>query len=218
MERYGYSDRDAQRMRRRLDERHKREARRTRIDLLLEGVTAIESVYRDVLAAPAPPLNRDRPALALHAAGRGRGARACRDAREAFTINEKGLVRLIALCMASRDGEPLTAFVREHTVPVAIYAIEGFGTLPPPAGVAQTVEQLTRNEQAKGSSPFSGSNHVVLPARRSSRSSAVRAVPERRWPSKRTSRPKRTSVRDRHASRSSMRSCVGTAAATANAK
>ncbi len=53
MERYGYSDRDAQRMRRRIDERHKREARRTRIDLLLEGVTAIESVYRDVIAAPA---------------------------------------------------------------------------------------------------------------------------------------------------------------------
>jgi hypothetical protein len=29
--------------------------------------------------------------------------------------------------------------------------------LPPFAGVAQTAEQLTRNEQAKGSSPFSGS-------------------------------------------------------------
>ena len=45
-------------MRRRIDERHKRETRRTRIDLLIEGVTAIESVYRDALAAPAPALER----------------------------------------------------------------------------------------------------------------------------------------------------------------
>ena len=75
MERYGYSDRDAQRMRRRLDERHKREARRTRIDLLLEGVTAIESVYRDVLAAPAPALNTDRPTPRGVGARRGGGAR-----------------------------------------------------------------------------------------------------------------------------------------------
>jgi len=63
MERLGYAERDAARMRRRIDERHKRETRRTRIDLLLEGVTAIESVYRDTLAVPAPALNADRPAL-----------------------------------------------------------------------------------------------------------------------------------------------------------
>ena len=100
MERYGYSDRDAQRMRRRLDERHKREARRTRIDLLLEGVTAIESVYRDVIAAPAAPLNSDLPALALTPRAAAEALDPCRDAREAFTINEKGLVRLIALCLA----------------------------------------------------------------------------------------------------------------------
>ena len=65
MERLGYSDRDAQRMRKRLDDRHKREARRTRIDLLLEGVTAIETVYRDVIAAPAPRLNVDQEPLTL---------------------------------------------------------------------------------------------------------------------------------------------------------
>src|SRR5262249_61565504 len=40
MERLGYSDRDAQRMRRRLDERHKRELRPTPIALRLEGVSA----------------------------------------------------------------------------------------------------------------------------------------------------------------------------------
>jgi DNA polymerase-3 subunit delta' len=100
MERHGYSDRDAQRMRRRLDERHKRELRRARIDLLLEGVTAIESVYRDVVAAPAPPLNADRDPLVVSPRAAAEALDACRDAREAFTINEKGLVRLIALLMA----------------------------------------------------------------------------------------------------------------------
>ena len=40
MERLGYTDRDAQRMRRRIEERHRREARRTRIDLLIEIIGA----------------------------------------------------------------------------------------------------------------------------------------------------------------------------------
>jgi DNA polymerase III subunit delta' len=99
MERLGYSEREAQRMRRRIDERYKRETRRTRIDLLIEGVTAIESVYRDVLAAPAPPLNADRPALRVNARAAAVALDACREAREAFLINEKGLVRLVALLM-----------------------------------------------------------------------------------------------------------------------
>jgi len=100
MERHGYSDRDVQRMRRRIDERHKRELRRSRIDLLLEGVTAIESVYRDALAAPAPALNTDRDPLVLSPRSCAEALDACREARQAFTINEKGLVRLIALFMA----------------------------------------------------------------------------------------------------------------------
>jgi len=100
MERLGYSDRDAQRMRRRIDERQKRETRRTRIDLLIEGVTAIESVYRDALAAPAAALNRDRPALNVSPRGAAEALGACREARDAFLINEKGVVRLAALLMA----------------------------------------------------------------------------------------------------------------------
>jgi DNA polymerase-3 subunit delta' len=99
MERLGYTDRDAQRLRRRVEERQRREARRTRIDLLIEGVTAIESVYRDVLANPAPPLNADH--ARLHVAPRLAAAAldACREAREAFPINEKGIVRLAYLLM-----------------------------------------------------------------------------------------------------------------------
>jgi DNA polymerase-3 subunit delta' len=100
MERLGYAEREVQRMRRRIDERHKRETRRTRIDLLLEGVTAIESVYRDTLAAPSPALNADRPGLRVAARSAAAALDACHEAREAFLINEKGLVRLLALLLA----------------------------------------------------------------------------------------------------------------------
>ena len=100
MKRLGYDARQAQRMLRRIAERHKRETRRTRIDLLIEGVTAIESVYRDALAAPAEPLNRDLPALSVSPRAAGEALAACREARDAFLINEKGLVRLVALLMA----------------------------------------------------------------------------------------------------------------------
>jgi DNA polymerase-3 subunit delta' len=100
MERLGYDDQEAQRMRARIEGRHKRETRRTRIDLLIEGVTAIESVYRDALAAPAAPLNLDRPALSVAPRAAAEALVACREARDAFLINEKGLVRLVALLMA----------------------------------------------------------------------------------------------------------------------
>ena len=100
MERHGYSDRDAQRLRRRIEERHKRESRRTRIDLLIEGVTAIESVYRDVLAAPADALNQGNAPVHVRPGDAAAALDACREAREAFPINEKGVVRLVALLMA----------------------------------------------------------------------------------------------------------------------
>jgi DNA polymerase-3 subunit delta' len=100
MERHGYDERAAQRMRRQLLDRHKRAGRRLRIDLLLEGITAIESVYRDSLAAPAPALNRDRPVAGVAPRHAAEALRACRDAREAFVVNEKGLLRLLALLLA----------------------------------------------------------------------------------------------------------------------
>jgi len=99
LERHGYDERDGIRMRRRMVERHKREHRRARIDLLLEGVTAIESVYRDALVAPAPALNADRPPVRVAARSAAAALDACREARHAFTVNEKGLVRLVALLM-----------------------------------------------------------------------------------------------------------------------
>ncbi len=104
MERLGYADRDSQRLRRRIEERHRRETRRTRIDLLLEGVTAIETVYRDVLVAPAPTLNRDLEVLYLEPRAAVGALEACREARETFPINEKGIVRLTYLLLSLPRG------------------------------------------------------------------------------------------------------------------
>jgi DNA polymerase-3 subunit delta' len=104
MERLGYADRDAQRLRRRIEERHKRETRRTRIDLLLEGVTAIESVYRDALAGGAPSLNAGAPGLVVEPRAAASALDACREAREAFLVNEKGIVRLTHLLLSLPPG------------------------------------------------------------------------------------------------------------------
>jgi DNA polymerase-3 subunit delta' len=111
MERHGYSDRDAQRLRRRLEDRQRREVRRVRIDLLTEGVTAIESVYRDALGAPAPPLNSDLAPLVVSPRAVGPALDACREARDAFLINEKGVVRLqyLLLCLPAAGGAPTPA-------------------------------------------------------------------------------------------------------------
>jgi hypothetical protein len=63
IDRMGYAARTAQAMRKRMQERQKRMLRRSRTDALLEGLAAIESVYRDALAPDAPPLNLDRAPL-----------------------------------------------------------------------------------------------------------------------------------------------------------
>jgi hypothetical protein len=101
MERYGYQPREAQRLRRRVEERQKREAVRARRDLLLEGVTAIESVYRDVLAGADHALNRDLPLPAVTPRAAADALEACREAREAYLVHEKGVVRLqyLLLCL-----------------------------------------------------------------------------------------------------------------------
>lgn len=94
IERLGYVGRDAQRLRKRLEERQKRESRRARIDALEEGVTAIETVYRDALAVPAPPLNADRAPVAVNARAAAEALDACSDARRALAMNEKGALHL----------------------------------------------------------------------------------------------------------------------------
>jgi len=106
LERLGYGDRYGQRLRKRIEERQRRESRRTRIDLLIEGVTALETVYRDVLADPAPPLNGDRPRLGVPPRAAAVALEECRRAREAFLINEKGLVRLTHLLLSLPSARP----------------------------------------------------------------------------------------------------------------
>ncbi|MCZ7535368.1 MAG: DNA polymerase III subunit [Acidimicrobiia bacterium] len=111
LERLGYAGRDAQRLRRRLEERHKRESRRARMDALEEGVTAIETVYRDALAAPAPRLNTDREPVAVPAWAAAEALDACRDARRALAMNEKGMLHLqrLLLVLPPAGGGPLRA-------------------------------------------------------------------------------------------------------------
>jgi DNA polymerase III subunit delta' len=87
IERRQYAPRTAQAMRKRVTDRQKREARRLRVDAVLEGITAIESVYRDALAEGAPPINLDRERLEVDPAAAVRALDACREARAAFEFN-----------------------------------------------------------------------------------------------------------------------------------
>jgi len=82
----GYAERIATAQRRRLEERQKRAARRARTEAWLEGIAALESVYRDALA-PEHPRNLDRTPLALPPADAAGALDACREARDAFEFN-----------------------------------------------------------------------------------------------------------------------------------
>ncbi len=87
IERAGYPPRAAQALTRRLRERHKREDRRARTEALHEGITALESMYRDALAVGAPPVNTDRGILAVRPAAAADALDACSEARRAFEFN-----------------------------------------------------------------------------------------------------------------------------------
>lgn len=87
IDRRQYAPRTATAMRKRITDRQRREGRRARTDAVLEGITAIESVYRDALADGAPPLNLDRAPLTLNPAEAAKALDACREARAAFEFN-----------------------------------------------------------------------------------------------------------------------------------
>ena len=79
----GYPDRVARAQLRRLGDQQKRAHRHARTELLLEGITALETVYRDALAGPgAPALNVDRPMLVVDARAAAAALDACRAARQ----------------------------------------------------------------------------------------------------------------------------------------
>jgi DNA polymerase-3 subunit delta' len=96
-----YPERTRRAQLRRLEERHKRAHRRARTDALLEGITALETVYRDVLAGPdAEVLNRDHDVLAVTPRTAAAALDACRAARQAiaeFNPNESLLVERLFL-------------------------------------------------------------------------------------------------------------------------
>jgi DNA polymerase III subunit delta' len=109
LEAAGYPERTQRAQLRRLEERHKRAHRRARTDALLEGIIALETVYRDALAGPgAEPLNLDREVLALSPRGAAAALDACREARQAiaeFNPNETLLIeRLLLHLPAAGEG------------------------------------------------------------------------------------------------------------------
>ena len=87
IERRQYAPRTATAMRKRVTDRQKREGRRARVDAVLEGITAIESVYRDALAEGVAPLNRDRDRITVSPVAAAAALDACREARDAFEFN-----------------------------------------------------------------------------------------------------------------------------------
>src|SRR4051794_164015 len=101
LEAAGYPERTRRAQLRRLEERHKRAHRRARTDALLEGITALETVYRDAMAGPgAERLNLDREVLALSARSAAGALDARREARQAiaeFNPNETLLLERLLL-------------------------------------------------------------------------------------------------------------------------
>jgi DNA polymerase-3 subunit delta' len=101
LEAAGYPERTRRAQLRRLEERHKRAHRRARTDALLEGITALETVYRDAMAGPGTPrLNLDRELVGLTPRAAAAALDACREARQAlaeFNPNETLLVERLLL-------------------------------------------------------------------------------------------------------------------------
>jgi DNA polymerase-3 subunit delta' len=84
----GYLPREVTRQRRRMTTRHSRHERMARREAIIEGVTALESVYRDALAGhDAPPRNLDHARLRVEARAGYRALAACRGARQALERN-----------------------------------------------------------------------------------------------------------------------------------
>ena len=87
IERNGYPDRAAQGLRTRLKRRHEREARRARLDALGEGLTAIESMYRDALAPTDQARNIDRERITVAPRDAARALDAVAEARRGLEHN-----------------------------------------------------------------------------------------------------------------------------------
>lgn len=88
LERAGYPDRSRTALLKRQAERQKRHHRRARRELIVEGLTALESVYRDALAGNDDMrLNLDQPVLRIDPQACADAIDACGAARDAFEFN-----------------------------------------------------------------------------------------------------------------------------------
>jgi len=108
LDRAGYPERSRTALLKRQAERHKRQHRRARRDLIVEGITALESVYRDALAGPdAPHINTDQRVVSVSARGSAEAIEACRAARDAFEFNpnESLLLERLLMRMPAATGE-----------------------------------------------------------------------------------------------------------------
>ena len=84
----GYLPREVSRQRRRMATRHQRHERMARREAIVEGITALETVYRDALAGPDAPLrNVDRAPMRVEARAGDRALEACRESRAALERN-----------------------------------------------------------------------------------------------------------------------------------
>ena len=101
LETAGYPDRIVRGQLRRLGEQHTRAHRHARTELLIEGITALETVYRDALVGSGvPALNVDRPRVMLEVRSCTDALDACRDARQSiaeFNPNETLLLERLFL-------------------------------------------------------------------------------------------------------------------------
>lgn len=97
----GYPSRVVAARRRAVADRQKREHRRARTDAWLEGITAIESLFRDALAGPGAPMrNLDRPARTVDPRAAVQALESCRRARRGlveFNANEMLTVERLLL-------------------------------------------------------------------------------------------------------------------------
>lgn len=85
LEQAGYPERTAQAMRKRLAAQHERELRQVRTEALLEGITAIETAYRDALATDPRSSDQSVPKVSDRSASEALDA--CAQARAAFEFN-----------------------------------------------------------------------------------------------------------------------------------
>jgi DNA polymerase-3 subunit delta' len=83
LEAAGFADRTRRAQLRRLADRHRRTHRYFRTEAIVEGITALEAVYRDVLAPNSRPLTSG-PRLVLDPRACSRALDACRAARQAL--------------------------------------------------------------------------------------------------------------------------------------